>query len=411
MVLKKNKTESTFTKNDKILVALLTVVQFTVVLDFAVLAPLGAQLMRELHISAAQFSYVVSAYAISAGISGFILASFADKFDRRKLLIIMYIGFLVGTLLCAVTHTYHFLLIARVVAGVFGGVMSGISFAIVTDVFRFQVRGTVMGFIQMAFSASQVLGIPVGLFLAQHWSWNLPFYLIVALGLINLVLIIKYMKPLTEHLKMNVGLSFMQKCTLLFNNKNHWLAFATTFFMATGGFMLMPFSSPYLVNNVGLKESDLSLIFFAAGIGSFIFSPIFGRLSDVYGKFRIFAIGSSAAAVMIYIYTDLARTPLWLVITIFTLLTIAVGSRMASSAALISAVPAPGQRGAFMNINSSVQQISGGAATLISGAILTQNADGAFTNFHTVGWVTIASLFICIGLMYLINKRVVVGAV
>lgn len=168
----------------------------------------------------------------------------------------------------------------------------------------------------------------------------------------------------------------------------------------------MPFSSPFLVYNVGIDEAQLSLVFLSAGLGSLVFTPIFGRLSDVYGKFKVFALGSSAAAILIYFYTNLNVTPLYIVIALFTTLTIAVSSRMSPSSALISAVPEARNRGAFMNINSSIQQVSGGVATLIAGSILIQLEDGKFTNFHILGYATVLSLFVCVILMSVINKIV-----
>lgn len=398
--------KNTFTTDEIVLISLLTLVQFTVVLDFAVLAPLGAQLMRALQISAAQFSLLVSAYAISAGASGFLLAGISDRYDRKQLLLFMYIGFIVGTLLCALASSYVFLVGARIIAGIFGGVMSGISLAIVSDMFKFEVRGTVMGFIQMAFSASQILGIPLGLYMAHKWSWNTPFYLIVLLGMINAVLIGQYVKPMNAHLQAGKQMSILKNLIDIAKNRKYQLAFLTTFFMATGGFMLMPFSSPYLVYNVGIADSDLPFVFLFAGIGTFIFTPIFGQLSDRLGKFKIFAIGSIFSGIMVYFYVTMGHKPLAWVIGLYSLLMIAVSSRISSSIALISAVPEPTQRGAFMNINSAVQQVSGGIATLIAGAVLVQNTDGSFQNFEQVGYITMVSLALCLVLMLNISRMV-----
>jgi predicted MFS family arabinose efflux permease len=161
-----------FSSYQKLVVALLAFLQFTIVLDFTILSPMGPILMPQLGISARQFGLVVSAYAFSAGIAGILAAGFADKFDRKRLLLLFYAGFLVGTFLCGIAPNYPFLLGARVVAGLFGGVIGSISFAIVADLFPLQVRGRVMGTIQSAFAASQVMGIPIGLFLASHFGWR-----------------------------------------------------------------------------------------------------------------------------------------------------------------------------------------------------------------------------------------------
>ena len=170
--------EKVFTRYQQFIIAILAILHFTIILDFMVLSPLGAQLLKELNITTTQFGWVVSAYAFSAGASGLLAAGFADKFDRKKLLLFFYAGFIVGTLLCGIAPDYQFLLAARIVTGVFGGVIGSISFAIITDLFKMEVRGRVMGFVQMAFASSQVMGLPIGLYLANQWGWHAPFLLI-----------------------------------------------------------------------------------------------------------------------------------------------------------------------------------------------------------------------------------------
>src|ERR1700758_4835298 len=165
------------------LVALLAFAQCTVILDFIIMSPLGAILMPALNITAGQFGVAVSAYAFSAGISGILAAGFADRFDRKRLLLFFYAGFTAGTLLCALAPSYQMLLFGRIVTGLFGGVVGSVVLAIITDLFPLHLRGRAMGFLQTGFAASQVLGIPVGLFLANRWNWHFSFGAIVVLAL------------------------------------------------------------------------------------------------------------------------------------------------------------------------------------------------------------------------------------
>src|ERR1700728_3101487 len=190
-----------FSPYQKFVVAILAFLQFTVILDFMILSPLGAELMPALQISPVQFGLLVSTYAFSAGVSGFLAAGFADRFDRKKLLLIFYAGFLSGTLLCGLAYSYHTLLLGRLITGVFAGVVGSVSFAIVTDVFPLQMRGRVMGVIQTAFAASSVLGIPIGLVLSTRWRWNAPFLLIVVVGVAVGWVIQARMRPVDAHLK------------------------------------------------------------------------------------------------------------------------------------------------------------------------------------------------------------------
>ena len=194
--------ERLFSQYQVFMIAILAILQFTIILDFMVLSPLGALLLEKLSITTSQFGLVVSAYAFSAGASGFLAAGFADKFDRKKILMFFYVGFIIGTFLCAIAPNYELLLAARIVTGIFGGVIGSISQAIISDLFQLEVRGRVMGFVQMAFAASQVLGLPIGLLLANSFGWHAPFWMIAIFGTILGFVIMIYMKPINEHLKL-----------------------------------------------------------------------------------------------------------------------------------------------------------------------------------------------------------------
>src|SRR5277367_6040044 len=159
----KNPPSTAFTSYQKLVVGMLAFLQFAVILDFMLMSPLGAIIMPALAIGPKQFGLVVSAYAFSAGLSGLLTAGFADRFDRKKLLLFFYTGFILGTLFCSMANTYPLLIAARIITGLFGGVIGSISMAIITDLFDIHHRGRVMGFIQMGFGSSQVLGIPISL--------------------------------------------------------------------------------------------------------------------------------------------------------------------------------------------------------------------------------------------------------
>lgn len=379
---------------------------FTIVLDFMVLSPLGAQLLEELHISTSQFGWVVSAYAFSAGASGILAAGFADKFDRKKLLIFFYTGFLIGTMLCAVAPDYNFLLMARIVTGLFGGVIGSVCFAIVTDIFRMEVRGRVMGFVQMGFAASQVLGIPIGLLLANKFGWHSPFWMIAAFGIIVGIVIIIYMKPINEHLLIKSERSAFQHLVKTLTTKHHIRGFLGTILLATGGFMLMPFGSAFCINNLHLTMEQLPLLYVITGIFSIIFGPLIGKFSDRIGKFRTFFIGTIISMIMVAVYTNLGITPLWLVIVINVILFVGISSRMISSSALMTAVPAPQDRGAFMAINSAIQQLSGGVASAVAGMIVVQSSTGELQNYGWLGIVVLISMVFATIMMWRVDQYV-----
>lgn len=397
----------TFTRYETFVVAILTLLQFTIILDFMVLSPLGAILMPELKITPAQFGMVVSAYAFSAGISGLLAAGFADRFDRKNLLLFFYGGFIVGTLLCGIAPTYNFLLMARIVTGLFGGVIGSIGFAIITDLFRMEVRGRVMGFVQMAFASSQVLGLPLGLFLANQWGWHSPFLLIVGVSVLVGVFIVVYLKPIDTHIHVKSDRNAFVHLAKTVSNSNYLKTFAATTLLATGGFMLMPFGSAFGVNNLKLSLEQLPILYMITGFFSMATGPLVGKLSDSWGKYKTFFAGSVLMIVLVVYYCGLGSTPFWIVAVLNVIMFAGITSRMISSQALISAVPELADRGAFMSINSSVQQISGGIATYIAGLIVYESASGELQNYEVLGYVVAGTIIITIILMWMVNERLV----
>ncbi|GAB2774889.1 MFS transporter [Rhabdobacter roseus] len=398
--------QPTFTRYEKFVVAILALLQFTIVLDFMVLSPLGAILMQELQITTSQFGLVVSAYAFSAGASGLLAAGFADKFDRKKLLLFFYAGFVLGTFFCGLAPDYPSLMAARIFTGIFGGVISSISFAIITDLFPVQVRGRVMGFVQMAFASSQVLGIPIGLYLANELGWHAPFLMIVGLSLLIGLAIVFYLRPIDMHLALQTRQNAFQHLFKTVSQARYLRAFMATTLLATGGFMLMPFGSAFSVHNLGIDLHQLPLLYMCTGLITMITSPIIGKLSDKLGKIQTFVIGSAISGVMVLIYCNLGLTPLWLVIAINAVLFVGITSRMIASSALITAVPAPQDRGAFMGVNSSVQQVSGGVAAAVAGLIVSETTTGKLVHYDTVGYLVVVTIVITVVLMYRIHRDV-----
>ncbi|OQP62920.1 MFS transporter [Niastella populi] len=395
-----------FSGYEVFVIAILAFLQFTVILDFMVMSPLGAIIRPQLKITPAQFGIAVSAYAISAGVSGLLAAGFADRFDRKKLLIFFYTGFLIGTALCAMAPNYYFLLGARIVTGLFGGVIGSVSMAIVTDLFRMEVRGRVMGFIQMAFAASQVLGLPIGLYLANKFAWHAPFWMIVIAGIIPGIIIALKMKPVNAHLALQNNHNAFVHMRKTVSNPNYLLAFLTTTLLATGGFMLMPFGSDFSIRNLGIRQEDLPVLYGVSGVFSFVFGPLTGYLGDKLGKYSVFAGGSILTMIMVAIYTNLGVTPLAVVISINVLMFAGVLARMATSTALVSAIPQPQDRGAFMSINSSVQQFAGGLAAFVAGQVITEGPDQKLQHYSTLGIIVIASMLVVMVMLYFVNKQV-----
>jgi predicted MFS family arabinose efflux permease len=362
--------------------------------------------MRDLGVTPAQFGLVVSAYAFSAGLSGLLAAGFADRFDRKTFLLFFYAGFVLGTFLCGLAPTYPFLLAARTVTGLFGGVIGSISLAIVADLFPLETRGRVMGFVMTAFAASQVLGIPLGLYLANAWGWHAPFMMIAAVSAVVGLVIFATLRPIKDHLeKPRDRNAFDHLLAAVVKTRHQW-GFASTMLLALGGYMLMPFGSAFSVNNLGIPLEKLPIVYVASGVATLFAGPLMGRLSDAAGKYRTFAASSAFAVVIVVYYTHLGVTPIASVIALNIALFAAISGRMVSAQALSSAIPAPADRGAYMSISSSLQQLAGGLASSCAGLIVTQTGNGPLRHYERLGYVVAVAIVATVVMMYRINAIV-----
>jgi predicted MFS family arabinose efflux permease len=398
--------KAAFSRYQIFVIAVLAFLQFTIIIDFMIISPLGAMVMPALHISPQQFALAVSSYAFSAGVSGLLAAGFADRFDRKRLLLFFYTGFTLGTVMCGLAGSYHMLLLARVVTGLFGGVIGSVVLAIATDLFPLEMRGRVMGFIQTAFAASQVLGLPAALYFANRFDWHAPFLAIVALIVPAGLLIMLGMKPVVAHLVLRQERSPFAHLVHTVTEKRYRLPFLLVMLLPTGGYMLMPFGTAYMVNNVGIAFTHLPTIYLVTGLFTIFVGPVVGRISDSFGKFNTFLTGSLLSIVMVVIWTNLGHTPLWGVIVVNVLLFVGIFSRIIPSQALISAVPEPSKRGSFNAINASLQQFAGAFSASIAGAVIVEQADGSLLHFNWLGYLVIAVLLVSATLMYFLHKAV-----
>lgn len=393
-----------FSGYQKLVVGMLAFLQFAVILDFMLMSPLGAVILPALSISPAQFGTVVSAYAFAAGISGLLTAGFADRFDRKKLLLFFYAGFILGTLWCGLAQSFPSLLLARIVTGLFGGVIGSVVLAIATDLFPPQMRGRVMGVVQTAFAASQVLGIPLAMYLSSRSGWHVPFLVLVAVGAVGGLAIAWQMKPVAEHLKVPQEKSAFLHLLHTLTRPRYLLAFVTMTFLATGGFMLMPFSSAFTVNNLGIALEHLPMVYLVTGVATIFVGPLVGKLADAIGKMRVFFAGTALTVCMVLIYTHLGPTSLTVVIIVNVVLFIGIFSRMIPFQALMTQVPSQTERGSFNAINASIQQLSGGLASLLAGHIVHVNAKGHIENYDIAGYVVVCTSVLTAWLLWKVQR-------
>ncbi len=384
------------TFSERLLLLTLASIQFTVVVDFLIVLPLGPQYMRVFDITPAQFGLIVSSYALSAGISGVAASFFLDRLDRRPALLALYLGFTIGTLFCALAPNYHLLVAARVVAGAFGGVSGALILAIIGDVIPEVRRGAAMGMVMSAFSVASIVGVPLGLVLASNLSWHVPFYGLAGLGVIIWLLTLRAMPKLQGHLHHATGEHPVKRTLAVMLHKDHQMAFLFMAVLTASGFVVFPYLSNYMVGNVGMTEKQLPLIYLAGGLCTIFSMNWIGRWADRSGKRRVFIIMSLCATIPILALTNLPRVPLALAISTSTLLMICMSGRMVPAMAMMTGSIEARYRGGFMSINSSVQQFSCGLAAYASGHIIGESATGELTRFPWVGLISVTCILSCI---------------
>lgn len=382
-------------KKEKILLYVLATIQFTVIMDFMIMMPLGPQLMRIFEINPSQFGVVVSSYTFAAGFTGIVGAFFIDRFDRKTALFYNYIGFSIGTILCALAPTYGLLVAARIVTGLFGGVMGALVMSIVGDVIPEFRRATAMGIVMASFSVASVFGVPFGLYLANLAGWHMPFYFLGFMGLIISAVIFKIVPSVNSHLTKerpspvqvlkNVFGSTMQVRSLMF-----------MFVLVLGQFSVIPYISPYLVANVGFPESNLTYMYLLGGCATIFTSPLIGRLADKYGKTKIFTIMALLSIIPLLTTTNMPHAPIWVVLTCSTLFFVFISGRMVPSMALITSAVTPQHRGSFMSVNSSALQLGSGVASFLSGLVISQSASGEILHYNYVGFGAVAFTILAI---------------
>lgn len=375
--------------NERLLLFVLAAIQFTATVDFLIILPLGPQYMRVFNISPGQFGLIVSAYAIAAGISGATTGVFLDRFDRKRALLWLYFGFSIGTLFCALAPTYELLVVARAVAGAFGGVAGAFILAIVGDVVPEERRGRAMGLVMSSFSVASICGVPLGLLLASHISWHVPFFALAGLSLLVLAAAARVLPPLRGHLEKAHDAHPVAKLLAVLAERDHQMAFLFMGVLTFTGFLIFPNLANYMVLNVGLTEKQLPLIYLSGGLCTVFTMNWIGRWADLAGKPKVFVIMSFCSLVPILLVTNLPRVPLVEAISVSTLLMICMSGRFVPAMAMMTGSVEARFRGGFMSINSSVQQLACGLAALVSGHLLGQGPGGQITRFSLTGALSV----------------------
>lgn len=405
-------------KKERIILILLAGLNFTHILDFMIMMPLGNYLMPAFDISASQFTWLVSAYSISAFVAGIGAALIVDRFDRKKVLLISYSFFLIGTLACGLANTYSFLFAARVMAGLFGGIIGAQVLAIVADLFTYERRGQAMGTVMSAFAIASILGVPFSLKLTNYFAedWHIPFLLAAGVGIVLVPLIIWKLPSMAAHLRDNrPQRSSREILSTVFSNPAARSALIFSGLLMMGYFLIIPFINPFLEFNKGFSKDQTPLIFLVGGSASLLAALLLGRLSDKIGKLPVFSACVFLSLFMVIVITRMPPLPFTLVLLFFAIWFIFATGRAVTAQAMISEVVEPEHRGSFMSFNGSIQQLGTGLASVVAGYIVIKEKSGRIMHFDWLGYVSIVVLIVSLVLGRLLfssmDKQTATGAV
>jgi predicted MFS family arabinose efflux permease len=364
-------------------------IQFTHILDFMIMMPLGPEFIRELNINTHEFGLLLSSYTFAAAIAGIFATYFVDRFERRVLLLSLYACFIIATLVCGLAPDYHSLFIARAFAGAFGGILGSLVQTIIADSIPFERRGKALGTVMSAFSVSTVAGVPLSLLLANNipsLGWRAPFIFIALVSSLILYLGYRHIPKIAGHLGHTHEGSRLSQIWNIFFAHQHLRAFIFMALIMLTGFSVIPYIALYLTSNVGIDNSYISLIYLCGGIATLMSSKLIGHLADRHGKVKVFRVLAVISLVPLLVTTNLMPVPLWVVLINSTAFFVLVSGRMIPAMAIVSQVVDAKIRGTFMSLVGSVQMLASGLASVIAGVVVTIGADGKMEHYNLVGY-------------------------
>jgi predicted MFS family arabinose efflux permease len=384
-------------RTEKFFLLTLAGIQFSHVLDFVIMMPLGPILITALGISTHQFGLLVAAYSFSAAASGLLATTCIDRFERKRLLLWVIGLFALATLSCAVAPGYSTLLLARGMAGVFGGIMGALIHTMIGDAIPFSRRGRASGIVSSAFSLSTIAGVPLSLWLANHLGWRAPFVLIAALSVAFIAVGLRFLPELRQHLGGERHGHLLSATFSVLADDNHRRALLFSALVIFSGFTVIPYITVYAVNNVGIALLDVPIIYLVGGTATFISARLIGRWADRFGKVEVYRRGAALALLPLVAVTHAGPLPLWGWLICSTSFFVLISGRMIPAMAIIASAAQPGLRGTFMSLNGTVQSLAMGLASTLAGLLITLDAGGRLVGYPLVGYVAVTANLLAIG--------------
>ncbi len=366
-------------------------IQFINILDFMIMMPLGPILMTAFGMSTHEFGLLVSSYSFSSALSGLLAATFVDRFERKRLLLTLSVLFGLSTLACGLAPGYSTLIVARGLAGVFGGIMGAMVQTIVGDVIPFERRAHASGVVSTAFSVSTVAGVPLSLWLANHVGWRSPFMLIAGMAVLFVIIGLRLLPKLRRHISTDKRDHPFVAMFAVLRDSNHRHALLFSALIIFSGFTVIPYLTLYAVSNVGISQHDIPFVYLAGGAATLFTARRIGRWADQRGKVKVYRWVAAAALLPLFAVSQIGIVPLWLWLICTTAFFVLVSGRMIPAMAIVTSAAQPKLRGTFMSLNATMQSFAMGLATTLAGFIITQNSAGQIVGYATVGYVAMTA--------------------
>ncbi len=381
--------------NLRFLIAVLTAMQFTHLVDFVIMMPLGLRLMHDLNCTPGQFSGLVAAYTIASGVAAALAGSVLDRFGRKAALLTCFGGLTLATAACGWSETYAMLLGARIAAGACGGLIGALTFAIIGERVPWEMRGRASGVVMSAFSLASIIGIPIGMYLAASGRWQTPFLVLGVLGVVVWIFAALTLPTMAEH-RTGPARSLLRTVHTVFAEPSHRRAYILSISLTFAGFTVIPLLATFLVTNAGVKELHVGWFYGLGGLVTVVTGPWIGRLSDRFGKRRVFVTVATLSLIPIVVCTHLSRVGEGWAMAAGVLFITLVSGRFVPAMAMITQAARPDVRGAFQAYHTAVQSLASGGAVLIAGMLVTTDTNGALQGYGTVGWIAAAATVIAI---------------
>lgn len=371
-------------------------IQFSHILDFMIMMPLGPVLMKAFGIGTHEFGLLVASYSFSAAVSGILAATFVDLFERKRLLLIAFGLFALSTLACALAPSYSMLMVARGLAGVFGGIMGALVQTMIGDAIPFSRRARASGIVASAFSISTIAGVPMSLWLANHFGWRMPFMFIGALSVMFIGIGLRFLPELRHHLSDEKRAHLLSATFSVLGDTNHLRALLFSALIIFSGFTVIPYITVYAVNNVGIPLHQIPIIYLVGGSATFISARLIGHWADKHGKVEVYRKVALLAMLPLLAVTHVGTVPLWGWLICTTAFFVLTSGRMIPAMAIISSSAQPKLRGTFMSLNGTVQSLAMGLATTLAGFVTSLDDSGRIVGYPLVGYVAVAANLIAV---------------